>query len=176
MEVLTEEVAETNESRDQVRAENAAGVTTVEAQFRRNSQVTDMLRGDLGFGRKQKKSTLDYLSQWGPVDTHHYDDATGQTIIKNTHNVTAILENNRNRRLSGEDGYTPSRTWRRAASIPLGDYMRLKKQGIDLFDRNDWPKVLAMLDSHRGLKYRTAPGKLSHKALREHFVPKGKRK
>jgi hypothetical protein len=83
-----------------------------------------------------------------------------------------ILRDNQRQRLSGQDGYTPSREWRRAASIPLGDYMKLKALGIDLFDKNDRARFLALLDSGAGEKYRTAPGRLSRKPLREYVAPR----
>lgn len=155
--------------------EIAAGVNDTAAQMRRCAEVSTMIRGDEGFGRKPKKSTLAYLSQFGPIDVHHYDDTEDKTVIQTIHETSTILEENRRMRLSGHDGYSPSRELQKVASIPLGDYMLLKKMGIDLFNRNDWPKVCALLDSAKGLKYRTAPGRVSRKPLREHIAPRRKR-
>ena len=152
-----------------------AGVNDTAAQFRRCSEVGTMIRGNAGFGRKPKKSTLAHLAQWGPVDVHHYDETDGKTIIQSLHETSTILDENKRQRLSGHDGYSPSREFKKVASIPLGDYMLLKKIGIDLFNRNDWPRVAALLDSAKGLKYRTAPGKVSRKALREYVAPRQKR-
>lgn len=176
METLTTPVAETNEFRDSVNDEISEGVNDTAAQFKRCSAVTGMIRGDLGFGRKVKKGTLDYLSQWGPIDTHHYSIPDDQTIITTTHITEPILLDNRRQRLSGQDGYSPSREWRRAASIPLGDYAALKALGIDIMDPNDRARFLALLDSSAGLKYRTAPGRLSKGPVRETFVPRSKQK
>jgi len=155
--------------------EIGTGINDLSAQFKRCSEVGTMIRGDAGFGRKPKKNTLAYLSQWGPIDVHHYDDTDGKTIIQSVHEKSTILNDNRRQRLSGHDGYSPSRDFRKVASIPLGEYMRLKKIGIDLFDRNDWTKVAALLDSAKGLKYRTAPGRVSRKPLREYIAPGQKR-
>lgn len=152
-----------------------AGVNDTSAQLRRCSEVGTMIRGDAGFGRKPKKSMLAHLSQWGPIEVHHYDDTDGKTIIQSIHETSTILKDNKRQRLSGHDGFSPSREFKKVASIPLGDYMRLKKIGIDLFDRNDWPKVAAMLDSAKGLRYRTSPGRVSRKPLREHVAPRQKR-
>jgi len=152
-----------------------AGVNDLSAQFKRCSEVGTMIRGDAGFGRKPAKSTLAHLSQWGPIEVHHYDEQEDKTIIQSIHETSTILKNNKRQRLSGHDGFSPSREFKKVASIPLGDYMLLKKMGIDLFDRNDWTKVAAMLDSAKGLRYRTAPGKVSRKPLREYVAPRQKR-
>ncbi len=163
------------ERTDALRADIAAGVDDYSAQFRRCAEVGTMVRGNEGFGRKPKKSTLAYLSQWGPIDVHHYDATDDRTIIQSIHETSTILKENRRQRLSGHDGYSPSRELKKVASIPLGDYMLLKKEGVDLFDRNDWPKVCALLDSLKGQKYRTSPGRISHKPLREHIAQRQKR-
>lgn len=152
-----------------------SGVNDLSAQFRRCAEVGTMIRGNEGFGRKPKKSTLAYLSQWGPIDIHHYDEANDRTIIQSIHNTTAILEDNRRRRLSGHDGYSPSRELRCVASVGLGEYLVLKKGGIDIADRNDMPKFLALLDSNAGLRFRTAPGRVSRKPLRQYIAPRQKR-
>lgn len=151
------------------------GVNDLSSQFKRCSEVGTMIRGDAGFGRKPTKNTLAYLAQFGPIDVHHHDDADGKTIIQSIHETSTILKENRRQRLSGHDGYSPSREFKKVASIPLGDYMLLKKVGIDLFDRNDWTKVASLLDSAKGLKYRTAPGKVSRKPLREFIAQRQKR-
>ena len=170
-----QEKPQASERETALASEASTESATLSAQMRRCSEVGTMIRGDEGFGRKPKKSTLAYLAQYGPIDVHHYDEQKDQTVIQSIHETSAILNDNRRRRLEGHDGYSQSRDFRRAASIPLGDYMLLKKQGIDLFDRNDWPKVCALLDSSKGLKYRTAPGRLSRKPLREHVTPRQKR-
>ncbi len=174
METLAEAAPETNEFQDSVNEEISEGLNDIGAQFKRCSAVTGMIRGDIGFGRKVKKRTIDYLSQWGPIDVHNYSIPDDKTIITTSHNVTPILEDNKRRRLSGEDGYSPSGEWRRAASIPLGDYVVLKRLGIDIFKREDRARFLALLDSQDGEKYRTAPGRLSSRPLRQTFVPRRK--
>lgn len=175
METLDTPVAETDEFRQSVNEEIAAGVNDTAAQFKRCSAVTGMIKGDLGFGRKVPKRTIDFLSQWGPVDVHNYSIPDDQTIITTHHVTEPILLDNRRRRLSGHDGYSPTREWRCAASIPLGDYVVLKAMGIDICNPEDRAKFLALLDSSAGEKYRTAPGRLSKKPLRETFVPRSKR-
>jgi hypothetical protein len=110
-----------------------------------------------------------------PVDVHHYDDHTGATTLETIQDVNPILAANRADYVSGHDGYSPSRELRRVASIPLVEVTKLYQKGIDIFNRDHWPKVAAMLDSPEWQAFRTAPGRISRRAVREYVTPRMKR-
>ncbi len=139
-------------------------------QFKKLSEDVTMIRGNQGFGRKPHKGALAMLAEMGPTQVHHYDQTTGDATIETIHDVTAILDDNKRQRLSGHDGYTPSRDLRKVASIPLGTVERLYKMGINIMDDNDWPMIAALLDSNEWAAFRTAPGVISKKPHRKYIV------
>ena len=54
----------------------------------------------------------------GVISTFHYDPDGEKSTVETTQDVEPILE--RNKALQNQDdGYSPSREWRRIASIPL---------------------------------------------------------
>lgn len=140
--------------------------------MKRFSAATTMIRGDLGYGRKAKpeKGALAQMAQFGPVDTHFYDDATGETTIKTVHYIKPILDQNRADRLSGRDGYSPSRELRHVARIPEGVVAQFYAQGINLLQEEGWEYVKALLDSNEYSELRTVEGKLGGKPIRTHFI------
>lgn len=135
--------------------------------------MSELIRGNQGFGRKAKplKGALAVMSQYGPVTTHFYDPVTDETTLQTVHDVSAILEDNAEQRLSGHDGYSPSRELHKVASIPMGAIHDLMSQGIDIFDDNDWPKIAEMLDSKDWEKFRTSHGVISKRKISRIFVP-----
>ncbi len=144
---------------------------TLEKTSRTLSERTTMIRGRGAYGVKPHRGTLSRIAEYVPVTVHHYDESTGETTIENVQNVNAIANDNREQRLSGDDGYTPSRDFKKVASIPNVVVEQLKKQGINIFDKGDWPKIASLLDSSDWEIWRTAPGVISKRAYREHFVP-----
>jgi hypothetical protein len=139
------------------------------------SESLTMVRGNRGFGRKPSKGFMREAAQYGPVAVHHYDDTDGSTTIQTLHDPNPIIKDNRERMLSGHDGYTPSRDMKHVASIPLGVAAELAMAGINVLDDNDWPKVAAMLDDPAFEFLRTSPGKISRKPFREYIVPAHRR-
>ncbi len=127
-----------------------------------------VVRNDLGYGRKLGKKGLAAIAQYGPVDVHHYDDTTGETTIVTAQDVNAIAEANKRDRLSGHDGYSPDRSFRRVANIPKIVVDMLYKRGINVLNDDDWPKVAAFLDDPENLAWRTDGGAstVSRKAVR----------
>lgn len=148
---------------------------TLSARFQTLASRTTMFRGDAGYGRKPDRGLLAELSKSGPVDVHHYVPADNKIVIERFQEVDPILAANRAELLSGHDGYTPSRDLRKVASIPLIIVEQLYQRGINIFDPNDWPKVAGLLDSPEWQAFRTAPGRISRRAVRETFVPARKR-
>lgn len=135
--------------------------------------MTDMVRGNLGYGRKATplKGALAQMAQFGPVDTHFYDPVTDETTVQTVHECSAILEDNKDQRLSGHDGYSPSRELKKVASIPMGAVHELYQKGIDIFDENDWPQIARMLDSNEWEQFRTSHGVISKRKVQSIFVP-----
>jgi hypothetical protein len=103
--------------------------------------------------------SVDPLS--GIAEYHHYDSATGRTVIETVQDVAPVLERNRTLQNADDGGWSPSRELRRAATIP--DIIVLKwrsEYGIDVFNRNHWPAVKRLLNDPEWRYLRTAPGHL----------------
>ena len=145
-------------------------------QFKALSEKMTMLRGRGAYGRKPDKRVVDQIAQWGPVSTHHYDEATGKTTIHTEQAVDAIVKANREQYLSGHDGYTPSRDLRHVARIPLGEVARLYGKGINIMNADHWPKIAALLDTSDWMAWRTSPGKIARRPERQYFTAEGSRK
>ena len=79
-----------------------------------------------------------------------FDD--DKLIIKNTQDVTPVLERNRDLRLADKNAASEMR---HVASIPLVVVEEWRKAGIDIYDKNDHPKILQMLNSGDWAKLRT---------------------
>ena len=65
---------------------------------------------------------------------------------------------------------------RRVASIPNVIVTEMYRRGINIFSKDDWPKVAALLDSPDFRKFRTSPGTISRKPYREHLRPRQRRR
>lgn len=88
------------------------------------------------------------------------DPMSGDLTVHRGADVEPILEHNKALYTSG-DGYSPSREWRRAASIPMAivEKWRVEK-GVDVFNPDHMPAVCRLLNSNEYLYLRTAPGHL----------------
>lgn len=58
------------------------------------------------------------------------------------------------------DGYTPGREMRRAASIPMGVVLKWREEGIDIFNPNHAYAIKRKLNDPEWRYLRTADGKL----------------
>lgn len=104
-----------------------------------------------------------------------YDDASDALVIKTTEDVTPLLK--KNKELYGlNDGYSPDRTFRRVASIPLVLVHAWYKKGINIGDPAAWPTIAKALDDPSFAHLRTAPGRVSSRPQREYFTGVGSRK
>jgi hypothetical protein len=84
----------------------------------------------------------------------------GELLIERFQDVSPILENNKILANSG-DGYSASREWRRAASIPLIIVEKWKtEEGIDVLNPDHQEAVRRKLNSSEYAFLRTAPGRL----------------
>lgn len=67
----------------------------------------------------------------GVVSTFHYDEMEDKTVVQQVQDVEPILENNKALQ-TFNDGYSPSREFRRVASIPLVIAQQwMKEDGIN---------------------------------------------
>lgn len=95
----------------------------------------------------------------GITTWHEYDSTTKQTHIHTTYAdapIDSVLDLNVN--MQNENaGWSPSKEWRRVGSIPMAViHSWLVNDGIDVFDKNDWPAVRRKLNSNEFRKLRTA--------------------
>ena len=90
----------------------------------------------------------------------HYDDVDDKFHLSYSEDIegfksgTAALRHEAD---IGNKGYSPSREFRRVASIPPVVVVHWLNHGIDVFNEDDWPKIAAMLDSNEYSCLRTAP-------------------
>lgn len=88
------------------------------------------------------------------------DPMSGDLTVHRGEDVEPALEHNK-ALYSFNDGYSPSREWRRAASIPMAIIEKWKNElGVDVFDPDHLPAVRRLLNSSEYLYLRTAPGRL----------------
>ena len=95
------------------------------------------------------------------INTKYVEDPmTGDLTVLRTSDVEANLE--RNKALySSNDGYSPSRELRRAASIPMSIVEKWRNElGVDVFNPDHRDAVRRLLNSSEYLYLRTAPGRL----------------
>jgi hypothetical protein len=92
----------------------------------------------------------------------HYlrHEGDGSIHMESWQDTDAIIEQNK-AMYTHNDGYTPDRTMRRAASIPsLIRQKWLIEEGWDCALEENWHKTRAKLNSSEYLYLRTAPGRL----------------
>jgi hypothetical protein len=105
------------------------------------------------------KHLLEHDEFSGLTDFYH-TASDGRFGVEIVQDVEPILENNK--ALQGlNDGYTPSKEFRRAASIPnvIIEKWRIE-EGIDFFNPDHWPAIKRKLNDPDYLWLRTAPGRL----------------
>lgn len=92
---------------------------------------------------------LDWDPETGVAEYHDYDAHTDTTTIETVQDVAPILE--MNKALANEPEHL--RKGMKAelvhvASIPIGvQFKWLKDHGVNLFDKNDMPKIKRLLNS-----------------------------
>ena len=79
-----------------------------------------------------------------------YDDETGEAHIRAVQDVEPILKRNAEIRATGEADKTLRRDdyYCKYAEIPMVVVMALKKKGIDVFDKNDGPRLMKELNTN----------------------------
>ena len=84
----------------------------------------------------------------------------GRAVLERVQDVESVLA--RNKALAREDdGYSPSRELRRAASIPLVVAEKWRNElGVDVLDPDHWAAVKRLLNDPEWRWLRTAEGRL----------------
>lgn len=94
------------------------------------------------------------------IDTRFYEEPDGGLTVVRLDDCESVLERNKALQ-SFNDGYSPSRELRRAASIPAVIVEKWKNElGIDVLNPDHLPKVKQLLNSSEWAYLRTAPGRL----------------
>ncbi|HXU58659.1 MAG TPA: hypothetical protein VN710_07905 [Verrucomicrobiae bacterium] len=94
----------------------------------------------------------------GIVEWFHFDELTGEMAIERVQDVEPVLEANK-RAQTGGDGFSPSRELREVAEIPLGIVELWRTVlGVDIFNRDHWPRVKQLLRDADWRHLRTSPG------------------
>ena len=105
------------------------------------------------------KTLLDVDEFSGLTEVFH-PGGDGKWGIESIQDVEPILDANK-ALCNANDGYSPSRELRRAASIPNIVILKWKTDhGVDIHDPQHWQAVKRLLNSSEYAYLRTAPGKL----------------
>jgi hypothetical protein len=94
------------------------------------------------------------------IHTRFVEDSDGSLIVHREADVEPLLEANK-ALYTLNDGYSPSRELRRAASIPMAIVEKWKNElGVDVFNPDHREAVRRLLNSSEYMYLRTAPGRL----------------
>jgi|TARA_R110000744_G_scaffold5856_3_gene20647 GTP-sensing pleiotropic transcriptional regulator CodY len=98
-----------------------------------------------------------------PVKTKfHYDHSTDDVILESMQDIAPLLELNK-KELNNDSMYGPTLNngMRKVASIPLVIIEKWKRElGIDIYNKNDWPKIKQLLNDSDNRFLRTHEGNL----------------
>jgi hypothetical protein len=92
------------------------------------------------------------ITEW--FEFNHADDTYS---ISTTQDTSHIIRSNEFLQNETDRGWSKSKDWRRAASIPLGEIIRWKQEeGFDIFDKNNAVALRRKLNDLDNYKLRTA--------------------
>jgi hypothetical protein len=96
----------------------------------------------------------------GIVEFFHFDDVTGEIAIQRLQDVEPVLDANKRAQTAG-DGFSPSRELREIAEIPLGVAELWRSVlGVDVMNRDHWPRVKQLLRDRDWKWLRTSSGSI----------------
>lgn len=105
---------------------------------------------------------VDYDPLWGTTTWFSHDPETDITTIRTETQESftqSILDQNKDSYNHDYNrGYTKSRDFKHVAKIPPQVILQWLQEGIDVFDKNDWPAVKRKLNSSEWVHLRTSPG------------------
>jgi hypothetical protein len=99
-----------------------------------------------------------------PVKTKFkYDHSEDKVVLHNVQDVEPLLELNK-KELAGDSIYGTGDNvagMRKVASIPLVVIEKWKRElGVDIMNKNDWPKIKQLLNDPENRFFRTREGRL----------------
>jgi hypothetical protein len=99
-----------------------------------------------------------------PVKTKFkYDHSEDKVVLQNVQDVEPLLELNK-KELTGDSMYGTGDNavgMRKVASIPLVVIEKWKRElGVDIMNKNDWPKIKQLLNDPENRFFRTREGRL----------------
>jgi len=99
-----------------------------------------------------------------PVKTKFkYDHSEDEVVLQNVQDVEPLLELNK-KELTGDSMYGTGDNavgMRKVASIPLVVIEKWKRElGVDIMNKNDWPKIKQLLNDPENRFFRTREGRL----------------
>jgi hypothetical protein len=99
-----------------------------------------------------------------PVKTKFkYDHSEDEVVLQNVQDVEPLLELNK-KELTGDSMYGIGDNavgMRKVASIPLVVIEKWKRElGVDIMNKNDWPKIKQLLNDPENRFFRTREGRL----------------
>jgi|TARA_R100001163_G_scaffold58139_1_gene46342 ribosomal protein L32E len=99
-----------------------------------------------------------------PVKTKFkYDHGEDKVVLQNVQDVEPLLELNK-KELTGDSMYGTGDNavgMRKVASIPLVVIEKWKRElGVDIMNKNDWPKIKQLLNDPENRFFRTREGRL----------------
>lgn len=99
-----------------------------------------------------------------PVKTKFkYDHSEDKVVLQNVQDVGPLLELNK-KELTGDSMYGTGDNavgMRKVASIPLVVIEKWKRElGVDIMNKNDWPKIKQLLNDPENRFFRTREGRL----------------
>ena len=89
-----------------------------------------------------------------------YDETEERVVVQRRQDVEPILEHNKALANADDRGWSPSREWRRVATIPNVVVEQWMREGINVYDPNDEKKVVERLNDPAWRYLRTAPGRV----------------
>lgn len=117
-----------------------------------------------------RKRLLDYDPETATTTWHYYDDHTDETYIEEIQDVQPYLEINKALQNVGTGGSTRGvneyssrgikKEWWHVASIPNGVIAQWLQKGINVYEKDHWPKVKQLLNSPEWRYLRTGTGRI----------------
>lgn len=107
------------------------------------------------------KRLLDYDPLTGITQYHHYDELTKVSTIETIQDMEPFIEMAKD--LQNDSEYSKKgmkNEWWHAATIPVLIQEQWMKEGIDLYNKDHWPKVKAKLNSPDWRYLRTSLGRV----------------
>lgn len=111
------------------------------------------------------KRVLDHNPQTGLTEIFHHNEATDTTTIEVVQDVSLAMD--MAQALRNHDSYSKEgikQDWWHLAHIPDSIILKMKfEDGVDVYDRNDWPAVGRLLNDKYS-KFKTTSGKHKFKS------------